>query len=221
MNLTNGHGIKEILNKTDVPTDLIQNFLHSDKLGTDEKTKMELIARHFRQIMILLGLDLDDDSLKGTPDRVAKMYVKEIFSGLPEENKPAISLFENKDGYSNMLVEKNITVYSFCEHHFLPIIGKAHVAYFPTKKIIGLSKINRIVHYYSRRPTVQEKLTEQIALEMKTALNTQDVAVYIDADHLCVSSRGIQDVNSSTITSHYSGKFLDHEVRHEFLLLIK
>ena len=190
-------------------------------LELDDDEKIRLISKHFKQIMLLLGLDLSDDSLKGTPDRIAKMYVKEIFSGLNPDNKPDITLFENKYHYGQMLVEKNITVYSSCEHHFVPIIGKAHVAYYPNGKVIGLSKINRIVQYYSKRPQVQERLTEQIAEALKQALHTEDVAVVVDAVHLCVTSRGIGDVNSSTITSHYSGKFLAEQTKKEFLSFLK
>ncbi len=183
--------------------------------------KKEKISHHFKEIMLLLGLNLQDNSLKGTPDRVAKMYVQEIFSGLLEENKPSITLFDNKYQYNQMLVEKNITVYSTCEHHFVPIIGKAHVAYFSSGKVIGLSKINRLVQYYSKRPQVQERLTEQVAEALKEALNTEDIAVVIDAAHLCVASRGVSDVNSTTVTSHYSGKFEKESFRAEFLSFLK
>ena len=161
--------------------------------------------------MDVLGLDLNDDSLKGTPNRVAKMYIDEIFSGLNPANKPKIALFENKYQYNQMLVEKNISFYSNCEHHFVPIIGKAHVAYISSGKVIGLSKLNRIVQYFAKRPQVQERLTNQIANELKLILNTEDVAVIIDAKHLCVSSRGIKDDASATITSHYGGKFNTHQ----------
>jgi GTP cyclohydrolase I len=154
-----------------------------------------------------MGLDLTDDSLKGTPNRVAKMYIDEIFSGLNPKNKPAISLFENKYQYNQMLVEKNITFFSNCEHHFVPIVGKAHIAYVSSGKVIGLSKLNRIVQYYAKRPQVQERLTNQIAMDLKEILNTEHIAVIIDAKHLCVSSRGIKDVNSATVTSFYSGMF--------------
>ncbi len=171
--------------------------------------------------MLILGLDLNDDSLKGTPERVAKMYVKEIFSGLNPENKPNIRLFDNKYKYDQMLVEKNITFYSYCEHHFVPIIGKAHVAYISSGKVIGLSKLNRIVQYYAKRPQVQERMTVQIANELKEALQTEDIAVLMDATHLCVSSRGVKDINSSTITAHYSGKFLEDQVKNEFLKYIQ
>jgi GTP cyclohydrolase I len=191
--------------------------IRSNAFDKSDLTKKNIIEFHFKQIMETLGLDLNDDSLKGTPSRVAKMYVDEIFSGLNPRNKPSISLFENKYNYNSMLVEKDITFYSNCEHHFVPIIGKAHVAYFSNGQVIGLSKINRIVEYYAKRPQVQERLTNQIANELKTILKTQDVAVIIEAKHLCVSSRGIKDDSSSTTTSYYSGKFNDSEVKNEFL----
>lgn len=194
--------------------------LREDAFALDDTTKIELIQKHFREIMLIMGLDLDDDSLKGTPERVAKMYVKEIFSGLNPKNKPQIRLFENKYKYNQMLVEKNINFYSYCEHHFVPIIGKAHLAYISSGKVIGLSKLNRIVQYYAKRPQVQERMTVQIANEMKEALQTEDIAILMDASHLCVSSRGVKDVNSSTITAHYSGKFLDDQVKNEFLKYI-
>lgn len=187
----------------------------------NEEEKIKLIAYHFKGIMETLGLDLTDDSLKESPERVAKMYVKEIFSGLNPDTKPQVTLFENKYQYNKMLIEKNISLYSYCEHHFVPIIGKAHVAYISKGKVIGLSKINRIVQYYSRRPQVQERLTIQIAEGLKKAIGTEDIAVVIDAVHLCVASRGIKDTNSTTITSHYSGKFLNEETKYEFLSLIK
>ncbi len=195
----------------------IDTPLREDAFAMDDELKIELIEEKFRDIMNILGLDLEDDSLKGTPHRVAKMYVKEIFSGLNPANKPKVALFENKYNYNEMLVEKDITFYSNCEHHFVPIIGKAHVAYISNGRVIGLSKINRIVNYYAKRPQVQERLTIQIANALKEALHTEDVAVIIDAHHLCVSSRGIQDVSSSTITSSYSGKFLNDQTRNEFL----
>lgn len=169
--------------------------------------KKEKIASLFEQIMDVIGLDLTDDSLRDTPKRVAKMYVDEIFSGLNPENKPKISLFENKYQYNQMLVEKNITFYSNCEHHFVPFAGKAHIAYVSSGKVIGLSKLNRIVQYYAKRPQVQERLTNQIAIDLKTILNTEDIAVIIDAKHLCVSSRGVKDDSSSTVTSYYGGVF--------------
>ena len=172
-----------------------------------DEEKKDKISNLFSQIMDVMGLDLTDDSLQGTPKRVAKMYIDEIFSGLNPANKPKVALFDNKYQYNQMLVEKNITFYSNCEHHFVPIIGKAHVAYISSGKVIGLSKLNRIVQYFAKRPQVQERLTNQIAEELKYILNTDDVAVIIDATHLCVSSRGIKDVTSSTVTSFYGGKF--------------
>ena len=182
------------------------------KLGAfklSDEEKKEKISHLFSEIMDVIGLDLTDDSLKGTPKRVAKMYIDEIFSGLNPANKPKVALFENKYQYNQMLVDKNITFYSNCEHHFVPIIGKAHVAYISSGKVIGLSKLNRIVQYYAKRPQVQERLTNQIAEELKIILNTEDIAVIIDAKHLCVSSRGIKDDTSSTVTSYFGGKFQD------------
>lgn len=169
--------------------------------------KKQRISNLFAEIMDVMGLDLTDDSLKGTPNRVAKMYIDEIFSGLDPANKPKIALFDNKYKYEQMLVEKNITFYSNCEHHFVPIIGKAHIAYIASGKVIGLSKLNRIVQYYAKRPQVQERLTNQIAKELKEILHTEDVAVIIDAKHLCVSSRGVKDDTSATVTSYYGGVF--------------
>lgn len=179
--------------------------LNAFKMSDDEKK--ERITLLFSEIMDVMGLDLTDDSLKGTPERVAKMYIDEIFSGLNPANKPKIALFDNKYQYNQMLVEKNITFYSNCEHHFVPIIGKAHVAYISSGKVIGLSKLNRIVQYFAKRPQVQERLTNQIANELKLALDTEDVAIIIDAKHLCVSSRGIKDDTSSTVTAYYGGQF--------------
>ncbi len=181
-----------------------------------ETEKIDEIALHFQAIMETLGLDLSDDSLKGTPFRVAKMYVQEIFSGLNPANKPKIALFENKYQYNEMLVEKNISFYSNCEHHFVPIIGKAHVAYISNGKVIGLSKLNRIVQYFSKRPQVQERLTVQIGEELKKILGSEHVAVVIDAKHLCVSSRGIKDESSATVTSFFSGKFKEEATKSEF-----
>ena len=181
--------------------------LKKDAFKLSDTEKKERIAILFEEIMDVMGLDLTDDSLKGTPQRVAKMYIDEIFSGLNPKNKPKVALFDNKYQYKQMLVEKNITLYSNCEHHFVPIIGKAHVAYISSGKVIGLSKLNRIVQYYAKRPQVQERLTNQIANELKTILNTEDIAVIIDAKHLCVSSRGIKDETSSTITAFYGGAF--------------
>lgn len=195
--------------------------LRADAFDKDDALKIELIQKHFKEIMLILGLDLSDDSLKGTPNRVAKMYVNEVFSGLNPLNKPSIKLFENKYKYNEMLVEKNITLYSYCEHHFVPIIGKAHVAYISNGKVIGLSKINRLVDHYSRRPQVQERLTVQIAEALKEALQTEDVAIVIDASHLCVSSRGVKDTTSTTITAHYSGRFKEDLIKTEFLAFIQ
>lgn len=195
--------------------------LREDAFALDDELKIELITKHFRDIMTILGLDLSDDSLKGTPKRVAKMYVEEIFKGLNPANKPSMTLFENKYNYNQMLLERDITLYSNCEHHFVPIVGKAHVAYFSSGKVVGLSKLNRVVQYFAQRPQVQERLTKQIALELKESLGTEDVAVMIEADHLCVQSRGVQDSGSSTITADYHGRFLtDDSTRMEFLRMI-
>lgn len=195
--------------------------LREDAFAMDDDLKIELIEKHFREIMHIMGLDLTDDSLRGTPRRVAKMFIKEVFSGLDPKNKPAAKLFENKFKYNEMLVEKDITFYSHCEHHFVPIFGRAHVAYISNGHVIGLSKINRIVQYFAKRPQVQERLTMQIGNELKEVLGTEDVAVVLDAHHMCVSSRGIQDVNSSTVTSFYSGKFeRDEQTRTEFMKYI-
>jgi GTP cyclohydrolase I len=195
----------------------IETPLRPDAFQLSDEEKIEKIATHFAEIMDILGLDRKDDSLSGTPKRVAKMYVKEIFSGLNPNNFPDIKLFENKYNYDQMLVEKNIVFYSNCEHHFVPIIGKAHVAYISSGKVIGLSKINRIVQHFAKRPQVQERLTMQISNAMKKVLNTDDVAVVIDATHLCVSSRGVKDINSSTVTSHFTGQFSNEERKNEFL----
>ncbi len=185
-----------------------------------DEEKIEKIEYHFREIMETMGLDLNDDSLKGTPNRVAKMYINELFNGLNPANKPKIALFDNKYQYDQMLVEKGISFYSNCEHHFVPIYGKAHVAYITSGKVIGLSKLNRIVNYFSKRPQVQERLTVQIARELQSCLGTEDVAVIIDAKHLCVSSRGIKDESSATVTSFYGGKFKEDRTRQEFLKYI-
>jgi len=200
-------------------TDEFKYVLDSNAL--DSQSKIDLISKHFEEIMKILGLDLEDDSLKDTPNRVAKMYVNEVFSGLNPENKPSVTLFDNKYNYEEMLVERDIKVHSYCEHHFVPIIGKAHVAYISNGKVIGLSKINRIVDFFARRPQVQERLTVQIAEELKKVLQTEDVAVAITADHMCVTLRGIKDQDSSTYTSSYHGKFKEREYRQEFLDQIK
>lgn len=198
----------------------VETPMREDAFLRTDKQKIQEIQFHFRHIMEILGLDLTDDSLAGTPYRVAKMFVSEVFSGLNPQNKPDIKLFENKYGYQEMLVEKDITFYSHCEHHFVPIIGKAHVAYKPNGKVAGLSKLNRIVQYYAKRPQVQERLTLQIAEELKNSLSTEDVAVCIEATHLCVSSRGVQDITSSTTSSSYHGIFQQDRYRQEFLVYL-
>jgi len=199
----------------------IETPIREDAFVLNDEDKIDIIQDHFRQILNTLGMDLNDDSLKDTPKRVAKMFVKEIFSGLNPENKPGVSVFENKFNYSQMLVEKNINFNSFCEHHFLPISGKAHVAYISTGKVIGLSKINRIVDYFAKRPQVQERMTVQIAEELKKVLETEDVAVIMEAKHMCVSVRGIQDESSTTVTSEYHGRFKDEKTREELLSYIR
>jgi len=199
----------------------LETPLRLDAFELNDTLKIELIEKHFKEIMHILGLDINDDSLCGTPHRVAKMYVKEIFSGLNPANKPGVKLFENKYQYNEMLIEKNITLFTYCEHHFVPIIGKVHVAYISSGQVIGLSKINRLVQYYAKRPQVQERLTNQIADGLKEALQSKDVAVIIEADHLCVASRGIKDTNSSTVTACYSGKFQKEKTKKEFISLIK
>lgn len=210
----------DIIGEEHIGTSL-ETPLREDAFEINDELKIELIQKHFKEIMHILGLDLIDDSLKGTPHRVAKMFVKEVFSGLNPANKPEVKLFENKYQYNEMLIEKNITLYSYCEHHFVPIIGKVHVAYISNGKVIGLSKINRLVEYYAKRPQVQERLTNQIAEGLKEALETNDVAVLIDAVHLCVASRGVQDTSSSTITAYYSGKFEEGKTKAEFINLVK
>jgi len=185
----------------------VETPMREDAFVKTNAEKKQIIAEHFRGIMETLGLDLTDDSLQGTPDRVAKMYVEEIFSGLDPDNKPKVALFDNKYQYNEMLIEKNITLYSNCEHHFVPIIGRAHIGYISNGKVIGLSKLNRIAQYFAKRPQVQERLTVQIATELQEILGTKSVAVVIDAEHLCVSSRGVQDVNSSTVTTFFGGDF--------------
>lgn len=198
----------------------IDTPMRPDAFDLSDQEKIEQITVKYRDIMEILGLDLTDDSLSGTPRRVAKMYVQEIFKGLNPENRPVARTFNNKYEYGDMLVEKNITLNSTCEHHFLPIMGVAHVAYISSGRVVGLSKINRIVDYYAKRPQVQERLSRQIAEDLKKALNTEDVAVVIEAKHLCVSSRGIQDESSSTVTADYHGAFKDPKVKEEFLRYI-
>ncbi|MFT4806648.1 MAG: GTP cyclohydrolase I [Psychroserpens sp.] len=191
--------------------------LRHDAFKLTSSEKINIIKEDVKHIMETLGLDLADDSLKGTPNRVAKMFVNEIFGGLDPDKKPKASTFDNKYKYGEMLVEKNITVYSTCEHHLLPIVGKAHIAYISNGTVVGLSKMNRIVDYFAKRPQVQERLTIQVVKELQKVLNTEDVACIIDAKHLCVNSRGIRDVASSTITSEFGGVFKSKETKREFL----
>ena len=213
-------------NNDDLGEDHIQTSdvtpLRDDAFEKSDEEKISIIKKNIREIMHTLGLDLNDDSLMGTPARVAKAYVNELFYGLNPEFKPKSSTFENKYDYGEMLVEKNINVYSTCEHHLLPIVGKAHIAYISNGSVIGLSKINRIVDYFSKRPQVQERLTKQIVTELKKVLKTEDVACVIDAKHLCVNSRGIKDIDSSTVTSEFGGKFkYDQATKDEFLKYIQ
>jgi GTP cyclohydrolase IA len=182
-----------------------------------DENKISAIAKHFEKIMEIMGLDLGDDSLKGTPLRVAKMYINEIFSGLNPDNKPSVSTFDNTYKYQQMLVEKNIVFYSNCEHHFVPFFGHAHIGYISSGRVVGLSKLNRLVQYYAKRPQVQERLTMQVGEELKKSLNTDDVAIIMEAKHMCVASRGIKDTDSTTITSFYSGKFAEDKYKDEFL----
>ena len=217
---------KFISNNEELGEDHVQTSdvtpIREDAFEKSDEEKISIIKKNIREIMHTLGLDLNDDSLMGTPARVAKMFVKEIFSGLKPELRPKSSIFENKYNYGEMLVEKNINVYSTCEHHLLPIVGKAHVAYISNKTVIGLSKINRIVEYYSKRPQVQERLTKQIVAELQEVLKTEDIACVIDAKHLCVNSRGIKDIDSSTLTSEFGGKFkYDQKTKDEFLKYIQ
>ncbi|SDS09069.1 GTP cyclohydrolase I FolE [Christiangramia echinicola] len=195
--------------------------LREDAFEKTDQEKIDLIKEDVKNILDTLGLDLTDDSLKGTPLRVAKMFVNEVFSGLHPKRKPKASTFENKYKYGEMLVEKNITVYSTCEHHLLPIVGKAHVAYISNGTVVGLSKMNRIVDYFAKRPQVQERMTMQIVHELQNVLGTPDVACVIDAKHLCVNSRGIRDIESSTVTSEFGGAFKQKDIRREFLDYIK
>ncbi|MCB0734704.1 MAG: GTP cyclohydrolase I FolE [Flavobacteriales bacterium] len=201
-------------------SDDINTPIRPDAFELSDQEKIEKIETHVRSILDILGMDLKDDSLARTPHRVAKMYVQELFSGLNPDNKPRVTLFENKYQYSQMLVEKEIAVFSTCEHHLVPIYGKAHVAYISNGEVIGLSKINRIVRYFCRRPQVQERLTRQIAAELRKTLKTEDVAVVIDAAHMCVAARGVEDVNSSTVTADLGGQFQNEATRLEFLRYI-
>ncbi|WP_394353089.1 GTP cyclohydrolase I FolE [Blattabacterium cuenoti] len=215
-------GDKKILEKDNKDTNsyFLENHgtpLRDDAFLISDEKKIDKIEKHFFHIMEILGLDMNDDSLRSTPKRVAKMFIKEIFSGLNPKNHPHLSTFENKYKYNQMLIEKNIIVYSTCEHHFLPIVGKAHVGYISNGKVVGLSKINRIVNFYAKRPQVQERLTMQIVKSLQKILDTKDVACVIDAKHLCVNSRGIRDIDTRTITTELVGAFKkDSEIRREF-----
>jgi GTP cyclohydrolase I len=195
--------------------------LRKDAFEISDKEKISIIEKNIKEILFTLGMDMNDDSLKGTPKRVAKAYVNEIFGGLNPENMPKGSTFNNKYQYSEMLVEKNITVFSTCEHHLLPIYGKAHVAYFSNNNVIGLSKMNRIVDYFARRPQVQERLTIQVVKALQKILKTEDVACVIDAKHMCVNSRGIRHIDCSTVTGEFGGKFKDKLIKREFLDYIR
>lgn len=218
--MTNNEDFQDEIGDNHIATSAT-NPIRNDAFDMPDDQKIESIKKDVENILKTLGMDLTDDSLKGTPNRVAKMFVKEIFGGLNPSKKPNSSTFENNYKYGEMLVEKNITLYSTCEHHLLPIVGRAHVAYISSGKVIGLSKMNRIVEYFSKRPQVQERLTMQIVQELQKALNTQDVACVIDAKHLCVNSRGICDIESSTVTSEFGGKFKEEQTRREFLDYIK
>lgn len=221
---SNNHKIKEMIDEigdNHISTSA-KTPLREDAFQLSDEEKIKSIQKNVAKILHTLGMDMTDDSLKGTPLRVAKMYVKEIFDGLHPETKPKLSTFDNNYKYAEMLVEKNITVYSTCEHHLLPIVGRAHVAYISKGKVIGLSKMNRIVDYFAKRPQVQERLTMQIVQSLQEALGTDDVACVIDAKHLCVNSRGIRDISSSTVTAEYGGKFKeDNDLKNEFLQYIK
>jgi GTP cyclohydrolase I len=195
--------------------------MRADAFEKTDDEKIAEIEQHFRAIMEIIGMDLRDDSLRGTPLRVAKMYVKELFQGLNPANMPSMTLFENKFNYNEMLVEKNINFYTNCEHHFVPFFGKAHVAYISSGKVIGLSKLNRLVEYFSKRPQVQERLTMQVGKALQTVLQTQDIAIVMDAKHLCVASRGVKDDSSNTITSFFGGKFQEEATKMEFLKYIE
>jgi GTP cyclohydrolase I len=218
--MTNNADFQDEIGDNHIATNA-QNPLRKDAFAISDEEKIERIKKDVENILSTLGIDLTDDSMKGTPNRVAKMFVKELFGGLNPTKKPKASTFENNYKYGEMLVEKNITLYSTCEHHLLPIIGKAHVAYISNGRVIGLSKMNRIVDHYSKRPQVQERLTMQIVQELQIALGTEDVACVIDAKHLCVNSRGIKDIESSTVTSEFGGKFKNEQSRREFLDYIR
>jgi GTP cyclohydrolase I len=218
--MTNKDEFQDEIGENHIATNA-QNPIRNDAFLISDEEKIRLIKKDVENILSTLGIDLTDDSLKGTPNRVAKMFVNELFGGLNPNKKPKASTFENNYKYGEMLVEKNITLYSTCEHHLLPIIGRAHVAYISNGRVIGLSKMNRIVEYYAKRPQVQERLTMQIVQELQIALGTEDVACVIDAKHLCVNSRGIKDIQSSTVTSEFGGKFKTEQARREFLNYIQ
>ncbi len=218
--MTNNADFQDEIGDNHIATNA-QNPLRKDAFAISDEEKIERIKKDVENILSTLGIDLTDDSMKGTPNRVAKMFVKELFGGLNPTRKPNASTFENNYKYGEMLVEKNITLYSTCEHHLLPIVGKAHVAYISNGRVIGLSKMNRIVDHYAKRPQVQERLTMQIVQELQIALGTEDVACVIDAKHLCVNSRGIKDIESSTVTSEFGGKFKTEQTRREFLDYIR
>lgn len=200
---------------------MLQQILIDTPLRVSDSRKIEMIEPHVSEILQILGLDLEDESIRETPRRVATMYVKEIFSGLDPKLKPEMTLFENTYGYKEMLLEKEITFFSFCEHHLVPFFGKAHVAYFPKQYVVGLSKLNRMVQYLARRPQVQERLTVEIGTELQTALQTEDVAVVLEGTHLCIAARGVKDVNSITETSYFNGKFEERENKNDFLRQIE
>ena len=218
--MTNSEQINDELGENHIATSA-QNPIRNDAFTLSDDQKIELIKKDVESILNTLGMDLTDDSLKGTPNRVAKMFVKEIFGGLNPNKKPSASTFKNNYKYGEMLVEKNITLFSTCEHHLLPIIGKAHIAYISNGTVVGLSKMNRIVDYFAKRPQVQERLTMQIVQELQKVLGTENVACVIDAKHLCVNSRGIRDIESSTVTSEFGGKFKEDKTKREFLDYIK
>lgn len=220
MNIENHNKVIEELGEDHIGTSS-DTPLRKDAFQLSDSDKIEAIRDDIKNILYTLGMDLNDDSLKGTPKRVAKMFVNEIFGGLNPKKKPKASTFDNKYKYGEMLVEKNITLYSTCEHHLLPIVGKAHIAYISNGTVVGLSKMNRIVDYFAKRPQVQERLTIQIVKELQQILNTKNVACVIDAKHLCVNSRGIRDIDSSTVTSEFGGVFKNSETRREFLDYIK
>lgn len=218
--MTNSEDFQDEIGNNHIATSA-KNPIRDDAFELTDDQKIELIKKDVQSILLTLGMDLTDDSMKGTPNRVAKMFVKEIFGGLNPAKKPSASTFDNNYKYGEMLVEKNITLYSTCEHHLLPIIGRAHIAYISSGRVVGLSKMNRIVDYFAKRPQVQERLTMQIVQELQKVLGTDDVACVIDAKHLCVNSRGIRDIESSTVTSEFCGKFKEEATRREFLDYIK